>query len=61
MAKELFKAEPACYIFGIRGYEFNEFGEGLSPRAKANLAEAVDYFKKCLCEHEMKEIRPEGR
>ncbi len=60
LAKELFKAEPECYIFGIRGYEFNEFGEGLSSGAQANLAEAVEYLKECLHNNNLKEIRPEG-
>ncbi len=60
LAKELFKAEPECYLLGIRGYEFNEFGERLSQKAQANLAEAVEYIKNGLLQGELKEIRPEG-
>ena len=60
LAKELFKTEPVCYILGVRGYEFNEFGQRLSPGAKANLAEAVKYLEKCLRDGELKEIRSQG-
>lgn len=44
MAEELFQAEPVGYALGIRGYEFNEFGECLSPAAQENLAAALQYM-----------------
>jgi hydrogenase maturation protease len=44
LAKRLFGAQPKAYLLGIRGYDYNEFGEVLSPRAKANLVQAIDYF-----------------
>jgi hypothetical protein len=43
LAAELFRAEPEAWVLGIRGYEFDEFGERLSEKARANLAEAVAY------------------
>ncbi len=48
MGRDMFNAEPAGFILGIRGYEFNEFGERLSERATANLTAAVDYIVNCL-------------
>ncbi len=49
LARDLFDRTPAAYVLGIRGYEFNEFGEGLSPRARANLAAALDFLRPFLC------------
>lgn len=48
MGRDMFNATPAGYILGIRGYEFNEFGERLSERAAANLNQAVDTIIHCL-------------
>jgi len=48
MARDIFNAEPDAFILGIRGYEFNEFGERLSDPAAANLAAAVQYVINCL-------------
>jgi hydrogenase maturation protease len=33
---------PPCYLLAIRGYTF-ELGQGLSPRATANLTQAVEF------------------
>lgn len=46
LAKEMFGSQADSYALGIRGYEFNEFGERLSPEALQNLDLAVDFFKK---------------
>ena len=40
LARDLFGATPDGYVLGIRGYEFNDFGERLSPKAQQNLAAA---------------------
>ncbi len=48
LAKDLFGAEPETWLLGIRGYEFNEFGEGLSVRAATNLAAALDWAQRVL-------------
>jgi hydrogenase maturation protease len=37
MTRELFGSCPQGYALGIRGYEYNEFGETLSPKAQQNL------------------------
>lgn len=41
LARDLFGAAPEAWLMGIRGYDFDRFGEGLSARARANLAAAV--------------------
>ena len=48
LAKELFGGEPKGYILGIRGYEFDEFGQRLSDAARANLASAIEYVESAL-------------
>ena len=44
LVKESFKKEVDAYIIGIRGYEFNGFGETLSEKADKNLGEAVKFI-----------------
>ncbi|MBN1845229.1 MAG: hydrogenase maturation protease [Sedimentisphaerales bacterium] len=41
MAQEYFGRIPAAYALGIRGYDYNEFGETLSGRAQQNLTRAL--------------------
>jgi len=60
LARDLFGSEPEAYLLGIRGYAFNEFGERLSPQAKANLAEAVAHVVSCIRRGDFQEVRPEG-
>jgi hydrogenase maturation protease len=48
MARDLFAGEAKGYTLGIRGYEFDEFGERLTPGAKANLAAAVSFLRTLL-------------
>ncbi len=45
LATELFDASPECFALGIRGYEFNEFGETLSAAAQKNLAAALQFLR----------------
>jgi hydrogenase maturation protease len=45
LAQELFGKTPEAYLLGIRGYEYNEFGERLSPKAEENLSAAVLFAK----------------
>ena len=60
LAKELFNAEPEGYVLGIRGYAFNEFGETLSEKARANLAAAVTYVASAVRGGHFREVCPEG-
>lgn len=60
LARDLFGGRPEAYILGIRGYEFNAFGESLSQKAQANLAAALAYVESsirrgCFCP-----VRAEG-
>jgi len=48
LARELFGATAEAYVLAIRGYEFNDFGQGLSPAARANLGEAVESLASML-------------
>lgn len=48
LARDLFGTAPAGFVLGIRGYEFNEFGEGLSDPARANLAAALAFIEPVL-------------
>lgn len=44
IARDLFDARPEAWLVGVRGYDFDEFGEGLSPRARRNLEQAADFL-----------------
>jgi len=46
LARSLFGAEVRGWTLGIRGYEFNEFGEQLSPGAEQNLGLALAFFRR---------------
>ncbi|MGQ9662082.1 MAG: hydrogenase maturation protease [Kiritimatiellia bacterium] len=48
LARMLFGASAVCYTLAIRGYEFDEFGEELSPRAANNLAAALSFLISAL-------------
>ena len=43
LTRDMFNATPEAYVIGIRGYELNEFGERLSPKAQANLDAAIGH------------------
>lgn len=48
LAEQLFDARGEAFILGIRGYRFNEFGEGLSPEAQENLDAAAEFLEAAL-------------
>lgn len=45
LAQELFGSLAKGYLLGIRGYDFNEFGEWLSEKAKDNLDKAAEFIE----------------
>lgn len=55
LAGELFNKEIDGYILAIRGYEFNEYKESLSFRARQNLEEAVRFMKRAMEERQFDE------
>jgi len=44
LAIELFEANAKGYALGIRGYEFDEFEESLTPQARENLQKAIQFI-----------------
>jgi len=44
LAEDLFGSRAECWVLAVRGYEFDRFGEGLSGRARENLAQAVGFL-----------------
>ncbi len=50
LAEDLFERRVPGYLLGIRGYEFNEYGQRLSPRAEQNLRAAVTLLTAVLRE-----------
>ena len=52
MARDLFGAQTRGYMLGIRGYNFNEFGETISGRARENLTSATDFIQAVLADRD---------
>lgn len=44
LSGELMGSMPQGYALGIRGYDFDDFGETLSPRATDNLTKALQFL-----------------
>ncbi|MBN2196321.1 MAG: hydrogenase maturation protease [Polyangiaceae bacterium] len=44
LARDLFHSAPRAFMLAIRGYDFDEFGERLSPDAADNLAAAEQFL-----------------
>lgn len=48
LARVLFGAAPEAWLVGIRGYDFDGFGEHLSARARVNLEAAIDLVRRSI-------------
>jgi hydrogenase maturation protease len=48
LAEQCFDRRPRAYVLEIRGYDFEGFGEGLSPRAEQNLSAAAGFLAERL-------------
>ena len=59
LTEELHGRRPEAWILGIRGYEFDGFGERLSGGARDNLTAALDHISRLLGISETS--RPAGR
>jgi hydrogenase maturation protease len=55
LTDELFGKSVDGYLLGIRGYEFNDFKESLSDRARENLGEALTFVTRALEERRFDE------
>lgn len=53
LAEELMSSRAEAFMLGIRGYEFNRFGEGLSPGARRNLETALTWVRKAITEDDL--------
>ena len=56
LARDLFKVEPEAWLLGICGYDFDEFDEQLSDRARSNMDQAVRYLQAVVLGDEWHEI-----
>jgi hydrogenase maturation protease len=61
MAQDMFGARTRAYTLGIRGHEFNEFGERLSDQASANLEASLRFLERILRERSFEEEALVGR
>lgn len=48
LSAQIFHRHPQAYLLGIRGYDFDEFGEKLTAGADANLRAALDFVTSLL-------------
>jgi hydrogenase maturation protease len=60
MAEETLGARTEAYVLGIRGYEFDEFGENLSSRGRENLGAAIRFLEPVLRERRFREAAGRG-
>lgn len=58
LSRDLFGGEPEAWQVGIRGYDFDEFGEGLSEQARENLQRAVTFVSRGIASGELAETDP---
>ena len=58
MAVEHFGAETEGFLLGIRGHEFDEFGEFLSERARDNLGAAGEFLLEAIRRGRFEEVEP---
>jgi hydrogenase maturation protease len=45
LTRNLFQKDVQGFVLGIRGYEFEEFGAPIGPRASANLKAALEFLE----------------
>jgi len=61
LAKTCFDASPSAYVLGIRGYDFEGFGESLSGQAQSNLTEALDFINNVVLSGNFEQAVTEAR
>jgi hydrogenase maturation protease len=60
LTRELFGSDVEGYVLGIRGYEFDRFGEGLSLQAESNLNAALEFVIPALRRGPLRKHRSEA-
>lgn len=58
LSRDLFGMEPEAWLLGVRGYDFDGFGEGLSEPARTNLTAAVRYVSSACKSQVFRAINP---
>jgi hydrogenase maturation protease len=58
LARDLFGAKTRAFLLGIRGYDFEGYGEGLSAEAAANLERALVHLRPTLAAGLARECAP---
>jgi len=58
VARDLFTAGCEAFLLGIRGYDFNEYEEKLSDKARINLAKALEYITASVKNGRIEEVNP---
>ena len=48
LARTLYGSASRCFVLGVRGYAFDDYGEQLSPQAQSNLAQAERFLRRAL-------------
>ena len=61
LAHELFASRARGYLLGVRGYAFDDFGEGLSPGARQNLRAAGCFLQQALRAGSLELLEAESR
>jgi len=61
LAHEMFHAKTRGFMLGIRGYEFNEFGEWLSAGAQSNLEQAIAFVEQSVRDGSIEKMAAEAK
>lgn len=61
LAADLFDVHPEAWLLGVRGYEFNLFGEKLSIKAQENLTKAGEFLYSSLLKDHLFEKDPQSK
>ncbi len=61
LSRHLFQAQTRGFVLAIRGYEFDDFGERISPLAQLNLQAAVDFLERVLSTGNLAELDSRAR
>ena len=56
LAREHFHADTAGWVLAVRGYSFDDFGDGLTQEAAANLDDAVRFLVDSLRDRRFEEV-----
>jgi len=61
LSRRLFQAQTRAFVVAIRGYQFDDFGERISPRAQQNLQAAFEFLERVLSTGNLAELESRAR